>query len=149
METTDGPASRITGSFLCGWGHRSGVILEKETVPDPKPNRWVESGIARDFVFLEFLPILIVIMLWGKEFNNKAMCSWCDNQAIVHVVNTQSSSCTLVMQVVQSFVLHCLTFYIVFMFPGSIAKWQILSLGSSSTGFEHWFQDHTTPQQSC
>lgn len=91
-----------------------GIFGEKKWCTEPWPNRWVESEVTRNSTFLEFFPIFVAVVLSGKEFKNKAVNSWRDNQAVAHITNTQSSTSKWVMHLVQHFVLHFLTFKIIF-----------------------------------
>ena len=66
--------------------------------------------------FLELYPIVVSVMLWGSEMANKKILFRSDNQAVVSVINKQTSSvinkqtskCSRVMSLVRVLVLQCL-----------------------------------------
>lgn len=58
---------------------------------------------------LGFFPILVAVHIWATEFANAAVKFWCDNLAVVHIVNRQTSKSPKVMQLVRALVQHCLT----------------------------------------
>ena len=57
-------------------------------------------GILKDLIFLELLPVLVAVTLWMMEFSNREVKFWYDNQAVVAVVNHQSSRSESVMHLV-------------------------------------------------
>ena len=74
------------------------------------PAVWQTSGITADITVLELFPILVAISIWGRELRNKKIVFHCDNQAVVHIVNTMSSKSENVMKLVRATTLHCLEF---------------------------------------
>ncbi|XP_071087974.1 uncharacterized protein [Haliotis cracherodii] len=71
------------------------------------PDHWVKDGTTLDMTFLELFPIVCAIQLWGTQLMNKKILFYCDNQAVVAIINKQStkaprSRCTLEVSV-QSF----------------------------------------------
>lgn len=78
------------------------------------PDHWAQSGILRDLTFLEFFPIMAAVYIWKDQFSNKKVLFWCDNQAVVRVINRQTSRSERVMQLVRKFVLTCLLANITF-----------------------------------
>lgn len=51
----------------------------------------------RDLMFLEFVPILVAVKVWDKS-----VTFWRDNQAVVHIFNSQSSRSIRVMRLVNA-----------------------------------------------
>lgn len=73
------------------------------------PSDWTQRGTVKDITFLEFFPILVLITIWGTDFENKRVGFWSDNIAGVHVTNCQSSkSC----RIMRTLILQCLNFNI-------------------------------------
>lgn len=48
----------------------------------PEPNN-VYSELIKDLTLLELYLILVAVVLWVEQ----ALCFWCDNQAVVHIIN--------------------------------------------------------------
>ena len=71
-------------------------------------------GIMRDLTFLELFPIVGAVWLWGEQWANSVVTFWCDNQAVIHIVNSLTSRSQRVMTLVRTMVLCCLQFNIVF-----------------------------------
>lgn len=55
------------------------------------PERWHREGITNDLTFLEFFPILGALWLWAELWANSVLQVWCDNLAVVHIINTLTS----------------------------------------------------------
>ena len=39
----------------------------------------------------KLLPIVFAAVVWGREWRNKSILCWCDNEAVVHIINTGTS----------------------------------------------------------
>lgn len=74
------------------------------------PLDWVHAGLNRDLIFLEFFPISCSHTYLACTVTK----SWCDKQAVIHVVNRFTSRSYMVMRLVRSFILQCLQFNILF-----------------------------------
>ena len=74
------------------------------------PEHWKEINIMT----LEFYPILLSVVIWGKLWANHSILFFTDNEALVSVINKQTSRDSLVMLMVRFMVLHCLNHNIVF-----------------------------------
>ena len=78
------------------------------------PKDWDES-VFREMTFLELVPILIAVKIWGMEvLQNKKIIMHVDNQALVSVINKQSSKSKAVMKLVRPMVLYLLKFNVLF-----------------------------------
>ena len=55
--------------------------------------QWLGLGetMAYDIVAKEMLPNVIAVALWGPTWEGKTIRAWCDNEAVVAIVNTGSS----------------------------------------------------------
>ena len=81
------------------------------------PLAWARLNIT----FRELFPILVVVYVFGKDFQNTTIIFHTDNQPIVHVLKNQTSKEKLVMVLVRNLVLVCLARNI---------KWLSTCLGS-------------------
>ena len=77
---------------------------------------WPEEILIRRYsiAFLELFPIVVGVLLWGKQLTGKKVVFWSDNQTVVAVINKQSSSCTHIMSLIRRLVVLCLKWNIWF-----------------------------------
>ena len=75
-----------TGCFsVCNVGRRmQQYLLGHYWFQIKWPDSWQEINIATK----ELLPILVASAVWGREWSSLSICCWCDNAAIVSVINT-------------------------------------------------------------
>ena len=59
-------------------------------------------------------PIVGAVWLWAKTWANLVMTFLCNNQEVVHIVNSLTSRFQRVMGLVRALRLHCLQFSIIF-----------------------------------
>lgn len=85
-----------------------GVFFDNRWCAQRWPTSWANSGILRDLTFLELFPILVAVCLWREHFKDRKVLFWCDNQAVVRVINRQTSRSERVMRLVRKLVLTCL-----------------------------------------
>lgn len=85
-----------------------GVFFNNRWCTQRWPTGWAQTGILRDLTFLEFFPILVALSLWKDLFRDRKVLFWCDNQAVVRVINRQISWSERVMGLVKRLVLTCL-----------------------------------------
>ena len=62
----------------------------------------------------EFVPVVVAVLVWAPLLASKRILFWCDNQAVVSIINKQTSKCPLIMPLVRLLVLRCLEFNILF-----------------------------------
>lgn len=74
------------------------------------PDSWKDLNIMT----LEFYPIIIALELWGSLWSNHSILFFTDNEALVSVINKQTSRDNQVMKMVRHMVLCCLKFNILF-----------------------------------
>ena len=74
---------------------------------------WVLQG-DYSITFKELVPIVLTVFLWGHILANKKVLIYCDNEAVVHCINNQTSKSKPVLQLIRRFVLKCLRTNIVF-----------------------------------
>ncbi|KAJ7319880.1 hypothetical protein JRQ81_019391 [Phrynocephalus forsythii] len=78
------------------------------------PPAWAREGINWDLTFLELFPIVAAVIIWRDIFKDKQITFWCDNQAVVAVINRQSSKSGRVMRLVRRLVSLCLSANVTF-----------------------------------
>ena len=61
-----------------------------------------------DITALELFPILVALTVWGQALANKKIEFWCDNQAVVCILNTSTSKSERVMCLVRNLTMQCL-----------------------------------------
>jgi hypothetical protein len=72
------------------------------------PHNWVDLGILKDITFLEFVPIVLSMAIWGSRLQNKKVKFYIDNRALVDIINTQTSKSKRVMALMRPFILYTL-----------------------------------------
>ena len=85
-----------------------GAYFQGRWLSSPWPADWVQEGRLSDITLLEFFPILVSIVIWGHQLRNKKVLFRCDNQSVVHVLNTQTSKSADLMVLVRALTLKCL-----------------------------------------
>ena len=78
------------------------------------PHNWVDLGILKDITFLEFVPIVLSMAIWGSRLQNKKVKFYIDNRALVDIINTQTSKSKRVMALMRPFILYTLQNNIIF-----------------------------------
>ena len=74
------------------------------------PSEWKIKNIA----VLELFPILLLMVMFGHKMANSQILIHCDNIAIVHVINKQTSKNKEIMALLRPLVLKLLTYNIRF-----------------------------------
>lgn len=70
---------------------------------------WPETWKAFNIALLEFYPILLAFKLFGPEIKNSKVCLHTDNQAVMNIINNQTSKDPYIMVMVRDYVLTLLT----------------------------------------
>lgn len=68
----------------------------------------VQVNPNNSIAYLEYVPVLLSILVWGKQLANSKIILHSDNQAVVRILNRQSSKCTHIMRLVRRLTLACL-----------------------------------------
>ena len=78
--------------------------------------RWPEKckSEKHSIAWLEFFPVVVAIVVWGRLLKGKRVIIRSDNAAVVAIINKQSSKCPEIMKLVRFFVLQCLKDNVVF-----------------------------------
>ena len=74
------------------------------------PDSWKSLNIMT----LEFYPIVLAVEIWGSLWQNHSILFFTDNEALVSVINKQTSKDNTVMKMVRRLVLKCLQLNILF-----------------------------------
>lgn len=74
------------------------------------PREWEGTPIMRDMTFLEMVPVVLAIFLWGQSLANKNVTLRIDNQSLVTVLNKQTSKSKRLMHLVRQFVLKSMEY---------------------------------------
>ena len=85
-----------------------GAYFSGEWVYFSWPTNWSESGILKDITFLEFVPVVLAMAVWGHRLQNKKIIFNIDNMALVEILNSQTSKSKRIMHLMRHFVLHTL-----------------------------------------
>ena len=78
------------------------------------PEKWRGCEVLRDMTFLEMIPVVLSMFVWGTVLANKKIILHIDNEALVYVLNHQTSKSKRLMQLVRPFVLMTMKFNINF-----------------------------------
>jgi hypothetical protein len=81
-------------------GYFRGKWFQGKWPPDVSKNHSI--------AWLEFFPILVAVVLWGKVLTGKRIILRSDNKSVIAIVNKQTSKCKEIMKLVRFFVLQCL-----------------------------------------
>ncbi|XP_071095850.1 uncharacterized protein [Haliotis cracherodii] len=95
-----------------GAGAGFGAYMQGKWFKGTWPTHWVMDGTSRDLTLLELFPITLAIQLWGKQLANKKVLFYCDNQAVVAIINKQSTKAPRVMRLLRHLILQCLRYNI-------------------------------------
>lgn len=91
-----------------------GVYFRGRWCTGQRPDSWHSAGITSDLTFLKLFPIVGALWLWGHLWANLVVTFWCDNLAVVHILNSLSSRPERVMHLVHAFTLRCLRLNVLF-----------------------------------
>ena len=92
-----------------------GCFLGKEWTYFQWPEYWCKLGeVLRDITFLEMVPVLLAVFLWGRRLSNCKIQLYIDNEALVAVLNKQSAKSKRLMQLIRPFILLAMEYGIIF-----------------------------------
>ena len=83
-----------------------GAIFGSRWLHHRFPLEWASLNIC----FLELVPIVVALYVWGGLLRNHSLLLFTDNEALVAVINKQSSPDTLIMKGIRKLVVACLKF---------------------------------------
>lgn len=76
-------------------------------------NHWKDQDIMRDLTFLELIPVVIAIELWGHDLQNKKVLFRVDNLSLVSVISSFQKK-KQVMELVRHFVYRLMLHNVLF-----------------------------------
>ena len=88
--------SDASGSWGCGAYCCNGQWLQYQ---------WSHLTAGYDITAKELLPIVFGAAIWGRDWKDKSVLCRCDNEAVVHIINTGTSRDPIAMGL-----MHCLFF---------------------------------------
>ena len=99
------------------------------------PAEWRSHNVA----VLELYPIVAAVQVWGHAWANKSVCFFTDNEALVPIINNQTSRDPHIMALIRPLVLACLRFNINFAARHIPGRFNILAdkLSRSQVGEFH------------
>ena len=95
-----------------GKGKGFGICHDRKWAQACWSNSWISSGILTDITFLELIPVVIALNIWGESLRNRIFLFHIDNQAVVSIINKKSSRSPRVMSLIRKLVFACLKFNI-------------------------------------
>ena len=107
--------SFLTGDYLqlytdAAGGIGYGALCGSEWFCGEWPVAWRLFNVAA----LELYPIMAAVHVWGDAWANKSVCFFTDNEALVPIINNQTSREPRIMALLRPLVLACLRFNINF-----------------------------------
>ena len=105
----------LTGDYLqlyadAAGGIGYGELCGSEWFCGESPVAWRLFNVAA----LELYPIMAAVHVWGEAWANKSVCFFTDNEALVPIINNQTSREPHIMALLRPLVLACLRFNINF-----------------------------------
>ena len=93
-----------------GEGFGFGIYFGGKWACSQWPENWHTLGMTKDITLLEVFPIFVALKVWGQQLKNRRLCFNCDNQAVVHTLNSMTSKNDRVMVILRMITLLCLEF---------------------------------------
>jgi len=78
------------------------------------PEKWNNTEVLKDITYLELIPIILAIFIWGNAMKHKKVIFFSDNEAVVFILNNKSSKSERVMSLLRPLVYLTLVFNIQF-----------------------------------
>jgi hypothetical protein len=104
-----------------------GAYFSGQCVHFSWPETWIVSDILKDITFLEFVPVVLALAVWGNRLKNKKIKFNIDNLALVEILNSQTSKSKRVMNLMRTFVLYTLQNHIIFRAQHIFGKFNCIS----------------------
>jgi len=74
--------------------------------------KWPKQTHNWSIAVCELFPIVLGIITWGELMKDKKLLIFCDNKAVTHILNKQSSKCPKIMTLMRILTLSCLRYNI-------------------------------------
>ena len=98
--------SDASKNFSLGFG----AICEKSWMQHKWTDVNVNESMNPSIQYLELYAFVAAVLAWIHRFQNKRIIIFCDNEAVVNIINNSSSTCKNCMVLVRFITLHCLIF---------------------------------------
>lgn len=79
--------------------NRFGAVFQTHWFYGP----WSEEFVHMNITFKELFPIVIATKIWGSKLQNRCLVLHSDDQAVVHILNKQTSKDTNIMNLVRQY----------------------------------------------
>ena len=76
--------------------------------------KWHKTFSSADICVLELFPIMLAVETWGDELSNSCVLFITDNEALVAILNKQTSKCSKIMKLLRQFIVSCMVYNIFF-----------------------------------
>jgi hypothetical protein len=96
----------------------------------------------------ELFPIVLALEIWGEYLHNKCVTFYCNNKAVVYIINKQTSKDPSIMKLVRRFVVLILKYKFLFqtlhiegvqnMAADQLSRLQIIQLKNTWTNILQW-----------
>jgi hypothetical protein len=96
----------------------------------------------------ELFPIVLALEIWGEYLQNKCVTFYCNNKAVVYIINKQTSKDPSIMKLVRRFVVLILKYKFLFqalhiegvqnMAADQLSRLQIIQLKNTWTNILQW-----------
>lgn len=70
--------------------------------------KWPQNIASRQITFKELLPIVLALEIWGSQLRNRCIILHFDNEAVLYILNKQTSKDSHVMVLVRRLVIACM-----------------------------------------
>jgi len=85
-----------------------GIFVNGQWAQEKWGDNFPQEVMSNNITFLELFPIVVALEIFGKAVENKKVLFHCDNAAVCDIINSQTSKCERVMDLVRPMVLRCL-----------------------------------------
>jgi hypothetical protein len=85
-----------------------GGVLGSQWFQGRWPPNWTVTEGGKNIALLELVPIVLALEYWGNILTGRKIVLMCDNMALVHIINKQSTSHHEIMELVRRLVVTCM-----------------------------------------
>lgn len=96
-----------------GAGRGFGIYFQGQWAYGTWPNTQPWQSLLPNITFLELFPVVTALSTWGSSLQNRKLLFHIDNEAVVTIINKNSSKCFYTMSLVRRLVLFTLKYNII------------------------------------
>lgn len=100
--------SRILRLFTDSSNLGYAAVLQSQWFQGKWPQDWTVTHGGKNIALLELVPIVLAIQHWAKSLSGQRILLMCDNEALVYIINKQSSKLSEIMNLVRQLVVACM-----------------------------------------